>query len=108
MKNIDELTGSMNRFNCVLGFQLDIEPGSLKYNLILTLGETEEESTKKLIVYFYDIDELFLSGFGGGLTQFMHLKIVKDQSGHDRKNYRLSELEYENIHFAFTDFDILS
>lgn len=108
MSSIGELNERLHGFSCVVGLHLDIERESLKYNLILTLDETEAEGVKKFVICFYDVSELSLAEFGGGFTQFMHLKIEKDHSGYDRKNYRLSELEYENIHFAFADYDILS
>ncbi|MEP3243983.1 MAG: hypothetical protein ABJN40_14955 [Sneathiella sp.] len=108
MINLDELNKRLLGSNCVLGISLDMEHKSLKYNLVLTLAESEIEGAKKLIIYFYDVSELRLSEFGGGLTQFMHLKIVRNEFQHDRKVYSLSELCDEKISFSFADMDILS
>jgi hypothetical protein len=105
--NLSEVNEKLIEHNCVHGFSIDIEPEALKYNLIMSLGKSEESTCKKLNIYFYDVSQLNLIDFGGGLTQFMHLKIDKDASGMDRAYFQISENEHHNVSFHFSSFDIL-
>lgn len=44
--------------------------------------------------------------FGGGLTQFMHLKVSETNSGFDRARYELSDMEDEKIYCLFRGFSL--
>lgn len=71
--------------NCVYSLHVDMESGTLKYNLLLTLSESEEPNAASLVLYFFDVSGLRISEFGGGLTQFTHLKIRRISNGLDRR-----------------------
>jgi len=94
--------------NCVVSLHIDIEKNSLKYNLLLTLSESENIDANKLVLCFWDVSNLQLCEFGGGLTQFMHLKISRLESGLDRMNYVINDLEHETISFNFVSVDNVS
>jgi hypothetical protein len=105
--NTIEINERLIEHNCVLGLSIDIEPRTLKYNLMMTLGTSEESNCGKLHVYFYDISNFNLVDFGGGLTQFMHLKIDTDDSGMDRAYFKITEEEHDNVSFHFSSCDVL-
>jgi len=106
--NLSEINEKLIEHNCVHSLSIDIEPETLKYNLIMSLGVSEEYSCEKFTIYFYDISRLNLIDFGGGLTQFMHLKINIDTSEMDRAYFQISEKDNHNIYFCFSNFDILN
>lgn len=107
MMTLRELNEALIEHNCVLNIAIDIEKNSLKYNLMISLGRSEESKDDKLIVYFYDISQLEIKNFGGGLVQFMHLKVDEESSGLDRVNYALQDLEDNKVFFYFESFDVL-
>ncbi|AUG42038.1 MULTISPECIES: hypothetical protein [Pseudomonas] len=103
----DELNELLIGHNCVESMCIESEDGIVKYNLLLTLAESESYDSKKIKVCFYDVSSLSVKEFGGGLTQFMHLKISKTNSGFDRARYELSEMEDEKIYCLFFGFALI-
>lgn len=93
---------------CVCLLHVDIERDTLKYNILLTLSESEETNSAKLTLQFFDVSNFKVSEFGGGLTQFMHLKISCINAGLDRVKYEISDIEDGKIYFCFSSFEDLS
>jgi hypothetical protein len=101
MTKIEELNKLLTEYNCVIDFCLNVEPDSFKYNLFLSISKPSNECGDTLRLCFYDVANLNLLGFGGGLSQFVDLKIKKDDRGYDRVNYSICCLEDDNLHFNF-------
>jgi hypothetical protein len=108
MIDLNDLNERLIQNNCVVSLHIDMEKDTLKYNLLLTLSESENESDDKLVLYFWDVSNLQLMEFGGGLTQFMHLNIARLTSGLDRMDFALTELEHGKISFNFVSVDDMS
>jgi hypothetical protein len=108
MTDLHDLNERLIQNSCVVSLSIDIEKDTLKYNLLLTLSESENESDEKLVLYFWDVSNLQLLEFGGGLTQFMHLNISRLTSGLDRMNFALTELDHRKISFNFVSVDDMS
>jgi len=108
MTDLNELNERLIQNNCVTSLHIDIEKDTLKYNLLLTLSESENACDDRLVLYFWDVSGLQLMEFGGGLTQFMHLNISRLTSGLDRMNFALTELEDGKISFNFVSVDDMS
>jgi len=107
MINLFELNEKIINHNCVYALAIDKEPATHKYNLLLSLGDSEFETCSKLNIYFHDVSALNICEFGGGLTQFMKLFIVRDEHGLDRVNFHLRDEEHRKIYFSFASFDVL-
>ncbi|EHM44028.1 hypothetical protein HMPREF0454_01651 [Hafnia alvei ATCC 51873] len=92
--------------NILISMHIDITPNSLKYNLLISLsnGETTNE---KISFYFYDISNMKINDVGGGLTQFMLLKISVVDLFNDRNKYIIEDEEDNKISFEFSSFTFL-
>ncbi|MCU7829161.1 MAG: hypothetical protein KZQ85_08860 [Candidatus Thiodiazotropha sp. (ex Myrtea sp. 'scaly one' KF741663)] len=108
MTDLHDLNERLIQNSCVVSLHIDIEKDTLKYNLLLTMSESENESGDKLVLYFWDVSDLQLVEFGGGLTQLMHLNISRLTSGQDRMHFSLTELEHGKISFNFVSVDDMS
>ncbi|MGE7957008.1 hypothetical protein ACQKQA_10490 [Pseudomonas sp. NPDC089530] len=86
---------------------MNVEMQDFKYNLVLTMSSTDDPETGAVTVNFQDVSALNLSGFGGGLTQFMDLVVTRVDSGLDRIRYELRDVEDEKISFSFFTFSEL-
>lgn len=104
MIDVEELNKLIWKHNCVDLIHLDSDVGIKKYNLFITLAESEEQDSKRISIVFFDVCGLRMVGFGGGLTQFMDLKITRIDNGLDRIRYELSDEEDEKIYFSFHSF----
>ncbi|MEX5559018.1 hypothetical protein Q1J45_15745 [Pseudomonas rhodesiae] len=62
---------------------IDIKFNDFKYDLELMLSASELGLDAVLLI-FHDVSALELNGFGGGLTQFMHLEAARVDNGLDR------------------------
>ncbi|MFJ2710852.1 hypothetical protein ACIOZM_08160 [Pseudomonas sp. NPDC087346] len=89
--------------NCVAS--MTIEMVDFKYSLTLTMSSSEDPETEGVTAVFHDVSSLSLSGFGGGLTQFMGLVVTRIDDGLDRIRYELRDIEDEKISFYFFSFD---
>ena len=105
MIDIDLINKIVFNNNCVILIKIDFDND--KYNLLLKLAKSERGNASCSII-FYDVSNLKIKDFGGGLTQFMHAKIQKTESGYDRAKYIFEELEYESISFSFSNANIVS
>ncbi|WP_277761510.1 hypothetical protein [Pseudomonas sp. A34-9] len=90
--------------NCVAAMNLEMV--DFKYNLSLTMSSSEDPETKGVTAVFHDVSSLNLSGFGGGLTQFMDLVVTRIDRGLDRIRYELRDIEDEKISFYFFTFSV--
>lgn len=107
MRDIERLNERLVENAFVVSIHIDIEEAALRYNLLLSLSDSEHDEQGKLVLLFYDVSNLRLVEFGGGLTQFLHLKLSRISGGLDRKNFSLNELEHGNIAFDFAAVDEL-
>ena len=101
MIELRDLNERLIENSCVRSIHLDIENETLKYNLLLTLSESDNYDKSKLTLYFFDVSNLSISDFGGGITQFMHLKISRVSNGFDRIRYEITDVEDNKIFFYF-------
>lgn len=85
---------------------IDIEPATMKYNLLFSLSDNENFSDD-VSFYFYDVSNVKIEDVGGGLTQFMHLKISTIDVLNDRNKYMLEDIEDKKISFEFNSVDLL-
>lgn len=76
--------------------------------MVLSLSADESFVGDGIEVLFEDISGLNLKDFGGGLSQFMRLRVEPHLSGFDRVKYVIQEVEDENILFFCKGFEILS
>ena len=90
--------------NCVASMRLEMV--DFKYNLTLTMSSSEDPETESVSAVFHDVSALNLSGFGGGLTQFMDLIVTRIDDGLDRIRYELRDIEDEKISFYFFTFTV--
>jgi hypothetical protein len=90
--------------NCVTSMRLEML--DFKYNLTLTMSSADDPETEGLAAVFHDVSALKLSGFGGGLTQFMDLVVTRIDNGLDRIRYELRDIEDEKISFYFFTFSV--
>lgn len=91
--------------NCVVS--MDIELVDFKYHLTMTMSSSDEPETGVVTAVFRDVSELKLSGFGGGLSQFMDVVVTRIDDGLDRIRYELRDIEDEKISFYFFSFSVL-
>ncbi|AZV26363.1 hypothetical protein CT157_10210 [Pseudomonas syringae] len=91
--------------NCVASMKLEVV--DFKYKLTLTMSSTRDPETEGVTAVFHDVSALNLSGFGGGLTQFMDLVVTRIGDGLDRIRYELRDIEDEKIAFYFFTFSAL-
>lgn len=89
----------------VLSFGFESEPGTWTCSASITLFGDNHPGT--LVLTCFDVSRLSLSGFGGGLTQLLCLRIrsVEDK-GWDRVNFVVEDLERQSIWFECRDFQI--
>lgn len=107
MITLENLNESLVTYSCVKKVSINLEFPACKYNLILIMQESDNEFSNEFKLVFYDVSNLELKNFGGGLTQFMHLRIIKDENGLSRIKYHLQELEEDKIYFSFFKYEVL-
>lgn len=90
--------------NCVVSMKIEMQ--DFKYSLALTMSSSDDPETGAVTVNFQDVSSLSLSGFGGGLTQFMDLIATRIDDGLDRIRYELRDIEDEKISFYFFTFTV--
>ncbi|OCG10553.1 hypothetical protein [Gilliamella apicola] len=103
---LDEINRIIIENNVLNTMHMDIEPISFKYNLLLSLSD-DENSRDKVSFYFYDVSSVKMKDIGGGLTQFMHLKISIIDIFNDRNKYIIEDIEDEKLSFEFNAVDFL-
>jgi len=102
MNSLNAVNELLIGHSCVVSIRLELN--DLKYDLALTLAESEDSESERMEIHFYDVSALEIKDFGGGLTQLMHLKISPINSGLDRIRYEIRDLEGEKISFQFFKF----
>lgn len=90
--------------NCAASLKLEMV--DFRYNLTLTMSSTEDPEADGVTAVFHDVSALNLSGFGGGLTQFMDLIVTRINDGLDRIRYELRDIENEKISCYFFTFTV--
>jgi alanine racemase len=80
---------------------------NLSYEILLSLTESEDFDSEGIVVCFSDISNFSSRNIGGGLTQFMHLKVLKLDSGMERLGYQLEEQEDNKLFFNFVSANIV-
>ncbi len=101
MDRLDRLNDLLREQNCVMA--IDIKFNDFKYDLELVLS-ANELGLDAVSLIFHDVSALDLSGFGGGLTQFMHLEAARVDHGLDRIRYEMRDVNDEKISFKFFTF----
>ncbi|UUT22166.1 hypothetical protein [Pseudomonas sp. T8] len=102
MDSLSRLNEILIEHNCVVSMSIEMQ--GFKYNLALTMSSSDDAELGAVTVNFQDVSALNLSGFGGGLTQFMDLVVSRVDSGLDRIRYELRDVEDEKISFYFFTF----
>jgi hypothetical protein len=101
MYRLDRLNGLLREQDCVMS--IDIKFNEFKYDLELVLSANESGSDAVSLI-FHDVSALELNGFGGGLTQLMHLEASRVYDGLDRIRYEIRDLSGGKISFSFFNF----
>jgi hypothetical protein len=101
MVKLGHLNDLLREHDCVMS--IDIKFDDSKYDLRLKLS-VDESGLDAVTLTFHDISALDLNGFGGGLTQFMHLEASRVDDGLDRVRYEIRDLSDEKISFKFFTF----
>ena len=92
-----QINNALQGFTDVMEVCLTVDPASSSYQLKLAL-ENSEGKTIRLACS--DVSNFSLSGFGGGLSQFMYLRAedVRDRQL-DRVAFHFADLEHHAIAF---------
>lgn len=101
MDKLDRLNDLLREQDCVMS--IDIKFNDFKYDLELVLS-ANESGLDAVSLIFHDVSALELNGFGGGLTQFMHLEAFRVDNGLDRIRYEMRDVNDEKISFNFFTF----
>ncbi|KQM46473.1 hypothetical protein ASE80_17105 [Pseudomonas sp. Leaf15] len=101
MDRLDRLNDLLREQDCVMS--IDIKFNDFKYDLELVLSADESGSDAVSLV-FHDVSALEVNGFGGGLTQFMHLEAFRVDNGLDRIRYEMRDVDDDKISFKFFTF----
>lgn len=104
MDGVSRLNELLLEHNCVVSMSVEMQ--DFKYGLALTMSSSDDPETGAVTVNFQDVSTLNLSGFGGGLTQFMDLVVARIDDGLDRIRYELRDIENEKISFYFFTFSV--
>jgi len=102
MDKLSRLNSLLIQHNAVVSLNIEIQ--DFKYNLALTMSSLDDAAENTITINFQDVSALNLSGFGGGLTQFMELVVTRIDRGLDRIRYELRDIEDEKISFYFFTF----
>jgi hypothetical protein len=104
MDGVSRLNELLFEHNCVVS--MNVEMQDFKYSLALTMSSSDDPEIGAVTVNFQDVSALNLSGFGGGLTQFMDLVVTRIDDGLDRIRYELKDIEDKKISFYFFTFSV--
>ncbi|GLH47683.1 MULTISPECIES: hypothetical protein [Pseudomonas] len=101
MDRLDRLNDLLREHDCVMSIGIAFD--DFKYDFSLTLS-ADESGLDAVTLSFHDVSALDLNGFGGGLTQFMHLEAYRLSDGLDRIRYEIRDLSGGKISFKFFNF----
>ena len=104
MISLPELNELLLANNCLHAISIQLNVDEMAYDLSLSISGSEKLAVDIVRVTFIDISQFTSHDFGGGLTQLMHMKVNKLDSGFDRVRYQLSDLEDNKLSFYFSSF----
>lgn len=104
MTNLPELNELLVANNCLHAISIQLNADGTAYDLSLSISASEKVGADAVSIRFIDISQFASHDFGGGLTQLMHMKVNKLDSGFDRMRYQLSDLEDSKLSFYFSSF----
>ncbi|MGL4684780.1 MAG: hypothetical protein ACRCV4_17325 [Hafnia alvei] len=104
--DFNEINRILIKNNALKLIHIDIDPSTMKYNILLSLSD-DEDFNDVVSFYFYDVSNIRMEGMGGGLTQFMLLKISIIDISNDRNKYKLEDSEDKKISFEFNSVDVI-
>ena len=107
MISLSELNELLVAHNCLLAISIQLDADGKAYDLLLSISTCEEIGAEVVRIKFIDISQFTSRDFGGGLTQLMHMKVNKLDSGFDRMHYQLDELEDRKLSFCFSSFSVI-
>jgi len=100
--NIERTNELLSRFTGVLSLEFASNPPGSAYSLRLNLADHTDD-TARIVLICDDVSQMQLSGFGGGYTQVVCLRI-RSISEHqlDRARYVVADMEeVEGKSFSF-------
>ncbi|WP_241668786.1 hypothetical protein [Stutzerimonas nosocomialis] len=92
--------------NCLHAVSIQLNIDGMAYDLCLSISASEKVGADVVSIRFIDIGQVTSNGFGGGLTQLMHMNVKELDSGFDRMRYQLSDLEDKKLSFYFSSFSL--
>jgi hypothetical protein len=98
MNTIESINQALAIRTLVSQFQLDVEPTTGRYDLIVVMVETEE-LTNPVTLRFSDIAELKLDISVGGWVQFVMLRLVRSPDANRERGIEVRDQEHGAIHF---------
>lgn len=106
MISISDLNELLVSRNCLHTMSIQLNFGRMAYNLSLSISDHENLGSDVVDIRFIDISQFASRDFGGGLTQIMHMNVIKVDSGFDRARYKFSDLEDGKLSFYFSSFSV--
>lgn len=106
MISLPELNELLVAHNCLHAVSIQLNADGTAYDLLLSISDSETAGADVVTVRFIDISQFASRDFGGGLTQLMHMKVNKIDSGFDRMRYQLNDLEDNKLSFYFSSFSV--
>jgi hypothetical protein len=104
MINLPELNELLIAHNCLLAISIQLDVDGMAYDLFLSISTSEKIGAEVVCIKFVDVSQFASRDFGGGLTQLMHMKVNKLDSGFDRVRYKFDDLEDGKLSFYFSSF----
>ncbi|WP_245398043.1 hypothetical protein [Pseudomonas germanica] len=110
MISLPELNELLIAHNCLhaisIELDVDVDVDGVAYDLSLSISASEKIGADVVRIKFLDVSQVTSRDFGGGLTQLMHMKVNKLDSGFDRMRYQLNDLEDRKLSFYFSSFSV--
>jgi hypothetical protein len=100
-----EINETLAGHRTVRRIHVDMNERTCRYDLLMELsrGVTDDVVT----VLFEDVQNLQLKDFGGGLTEFQHLAVEPDESGWERVQFEVKDIEENVVGFRCGDISVL-
>ncbi|WP_246231502.1 hypothetical protein [Pseudomonas quercus] len=106
MIGISDLNELLVSRNCLHAMSIQLDSSRMTYDLSLSVSDSENLGSAVVDIRFIDISQLASRDFGGGLTQIMHMNVIRVDSGFDRARYKFSALEDGKLSFYFSSFSV--
>jgi hypothetical protein len=104
--SLPELNELLIAHNCLHAISIELDVDGMAYDLSLSISASEKIGADVVRIKFIDVSQVTSRDFGGGLTQLMHMKVSKLDSGFDRMRYQLNDLEDRKLSFYFSSFSV--